>query len=124
MDNYPEARSFYMERAWSRRSEFRRRQKKFVTKLVEAYVLLDADNSVQMALDLESKKAQLEAAPGKYREQNSKTDESDNIPSLDSDDDFDVDFTDPDRKSKRNYSVIKEKIDEKVSRFFYNVDVE
>lgn len=58
MDNYPEARSFYMERAWSRRSEFRRRQKKFVTKLVEAYVLLDADNSVQMALDLESKKAQ------------------------------------------------------------------
>ena len=94
-----------MERAWSRRSEFRRRQKKFVTKLVEANILLDADYSVQMA-------------------QNSKTDESDNIPSLDSDDDFDVDFTDPDRKSKRNYSVIKEKIDEKVSRFFYSVDVE
>ena len=57
--------------------------------------------------------------------QNSKTDESENIPSWDSDDDFgDVDFTDPDRKSKRNYSVIKEKIDEKVSRFFYSVDVE
>jgi len=76
-----------------------------VTKLVESNILLDADYSVQMA-------------------QNSKTDESDNIPSLDSDDDFDVDFTDPDRKSKRNYSVIKEKIDEKVSRFFYSVDEE
>lgn len=76
-----------------------------MTKLVESNILLDADYSVQMA-------------------QNSKTDESDNIPSLDSDDDFDVDFTDPDRKSKRNYSVIKEKIDEKVSRFFYSVDVE
>ena len=76
-----------------------------MTKLVESNILLDADYSVQMA-------------------QNSKTDESDNIPSLDSDDDFDVDFTDPDRKSKRNYSVIKEKIDEKFSRFFYSVDVE
>ena len=72
---------------------------------MESNILLDADYSVQMA-------------------QNSKTDESDNIPSLDSDDDFDVDFTDPDRKSKRNYSVIKEKIDEKVSRFFYSVDEE
>ena len=29
LDDYPEARKFYMERAWQRRTEFRRRQKKF-----------------------------------------------------------------------------------------------
>ena len=29
MDDYPEARKFYMDRAWRRRIEFRRRQKKF-----------------------------------------------------------------------------------------------
>lgn len=40
--------------------------------------------------------------------ENSKTDESDFIPSIDSDCDFGVDFTDPDRKSKRTYNVIKE----------------
>jgi len=30
MDEYPEARKYYMERAWQRRIEFRRMQKKFV----------------------------------------------------------------------------------------------
>ena len=29
MDDYPEARKFYMERSWQRRIEFRRRMKKF-----------------------------------------------------------------------------------------------
>lgn len=29
MDDYPEARKFYMERSWDRRTEFRRRMRKF-----------------------------------------------------------------------------------------------
>ena len=29
MDDYPEARKFYMERSWDRRIEFRRRMRKF-----------------------------------------------------------------------------------------------
>ena len=33
MDDYPEARKFYIERAWLRRIEFRRRQKAFVQEL-------------------------------------------------------------------------------------------
>ena len=33
MEDYPEARKFYMERAWQRRVEFRRRQKKFLLEL-------------------------------------------------------------------------------------------
>lgn len=33
MDDYPEARKFYMERAWQRRIEFRRRQKAFEKQL-------------------------------------------------------------------------------------------
>lgn len=33
MEDYPEARKFYMERAWLRRIEFRRRQKKFMRDL-------------------------------------------------------------------------------------------
>lgn len=33
MDDYPEARKFYMERAWQRRIEFRRRQKTFIREL-------------------------------------------------------------------------------------------
>lgn len=34
MDDFPEARKFYMERAWLRRLEFRRRQKKFIKELI------------------------------------------------------------------------------------------
>lgn len=34
LDDYPEARKFYMERAWQRRIEFRRRQRKFLRNLV------------------------------------------------------------------------------------------
>jgi len=34
LDDYPEARKFYMERAWQRRIEFRRRQRKFLKNLV------------------------------------------------------------------------------------------
>lgn len=34
MDDFPEARKFYMERAWLRRIEFRRRQKKFIKELI------------------------------------------------------------------------------------------
>jgi hypothetical protein len=30
IEDYPEARRFYVERAWQRRIEFRRRQKKFL----------------------------------------------------------------------------------------------
>jgi hypothetical protein len=33
MDDYPEARKFYMERSWQRRSEFRRRMRKFYEQL-------------------------------------------------------------------------------------------
>ena len=33
MDNYPQARQFYMKRAWERRKEFRRRQKRFTHKI-------------------------------------------------------------------------------------------
>ena len=35
MNDYPEARKFYMDRAWKRRIEFRRRQKKFIKKFIE-----------------------------------------------------------------------------------------
>ena len=34
MDDFPEARKFYVERAWLRRIEFRRRQKKFINELI------------------------------------------------------------------------------------------
>lgn len=40
MEDYPEARKFYMERAWQRRIEFRRRQKAFIKALEE----LDSDD--------------------------------------------------------------------------------
>jgi hypothetical protein len=33
INDYPEARRFYMERAWQRRIEFRRRQKKFISEI-------------------------------------------------------------------------------------------
>jgi hypothetical protein len=33
MDNYPDARHFYMNRSWNRRKEFRRRQKKFALQI-------------------------------------------------------------------------------------------
>jgi len=33
MDNYPDARHFYMNRSWNRRKEFRRRQKKFAKQI-------------------------------------------------------------------------------------------
>jgi signal-transduction protein with cAMP-binding, CBS, and nucleotidyltransferase domain len=35
MENYPEARKFYMQRAWLRRIEFRRRQKTFLKTLLD-----------------------------------------------------------------------------------------
>ena len=35
IEDYPEARRFYMERAWQRRIEFRRRQKKFISHIRE-----------------------------------------------------------------------------------------
>ena len=41
MDDYLDARAFYMKRSWSRRTEFRRRQKKFVIEIkskIEDYI--------------------------------------------------------------------------------------
>ena len=35
MEEYPEARKLYVERAWLRRIEMRRRQKKFIKELIE-----------------------------------------------------------------------------------------
>jgi len=35
MEEYPDARKFYMDRAWQRRMEFRRRQKKFLIDLAK-----------------------------------------------------------------------------------------
>lgn len=50
MEDYPEARKFYMDRAWARRTEFRRRQKKFIQKLVQENIIFNNDlshNSIQ-----------------------------------------------------------------------------
>jgi|TARA_B110000305_G_C19146866_1_gene496189 hypothetical protein len=46
MEDYPEARKFYMDRAWARRSEFRRRQKKFIQKLVQENIIFNNDLSL------------------------------------------------------------------------------
>ena len=46
LDDYPEARKFYMERAWQRRIEFRRRQRKFLKNLVtEEYKIQNGETS-------------------------------------------------------------------------------
>lgn len=39
MDDFPEARKFYMERSWERRTEFRRRMRKFYQKLQEKEII-------------------------------------------------------------------------------------
>merc|ERR1712146_283247 len=39
MDDYPEARKFYMERSWQRRTEFRRRMRKFYEKLEKEQIV-------------------------------------------------------------------------------------
>ena len=41
LDDYPEARKFDMERAWQRRIEFRRRQRKFLRNLVAEEVKIE-----------------------------------------------------------------------------------
>lgn len=107
MDDYPEAKKFYWDRAWQRRSEFRRRQKKFVQNLLKEKIICDVN------FDLETAQAPEQ-----------KSHESELVESFDSDDEFNLDTSDPDRDLKKKHGVIRDLIQDKVSKFFHNVVVE
>jgi hypothetical protein len=56
MDDYCDAREFYMNRSWSRRIEFRRRQKKFLINIkekIDLYLDNEEDESKQEDIELD-----------------------------------------------------------------------
>ena len=114
MEDYPEARKFYMDRAWARRSEFRRRQKKFIQKLVQENIIFNNDLSMNSIQNNDEKES------------------GTNDPAVDhdysfnssSDEDVKIDISDPARQFKIKDKHIRELIDKKISKFYHNIDVE
>ena len=94
MDDYPEARKFYMERAWQRRIEFRRRQRKFLKNIVtEDYKIRcgDLSNSIKDKDSGESNNSSIQDDDSMY------SDESEINPD----------------------SQLKERLSKKFSKFYY-----
>lgn len=109
MEDYPEARKFYMDRAWARRSEFRRRQKKFIQKLVQENIIFNNDLSLNSIQNNDEK----ESGEPLQDSFNSSSDE-----------DVKIDISDPARQFKIKDKQIRELIDKKISKFYHNIDVE
>ena len=96
MEDYPEARRFYMERAWSRRIEFRRRQKFFIDRLKkEEEVLLQFNMKSQSELEDET---------------------------LSDDDDSILSDNEDQQKLKMNLQI-SDHMSKKVSKFYYNINM-
>lgn len=54
MNSYPEARRYYMDRAWERRIEFRRRHKKFLVQMkgkLDHYLKCDSEDGGSFSSD-------------------------------------------------------------------------
>mmetsp|Transcript_42101 Transcript_42101/g.64562 ORF Transcript_42101/g.64562 Transcript_42101/m.64562 type:complete len:200 (+) Transcript_42101:1982-2581(+) len=98
MDEYPEARKFYMERAWYRRIEFRRRQKKFLLQLYHEKGLIFREEEDQRR----SKKS------GDSSE----------------DDDFEAKTERATRKDIQRATEVRKDIRASISRFYHNINVE
>ena len=98
MEDYPDARKFYMQRAWYRRMEFRRRMKKHQRKLAATQKKKTKNE------DINSSHSSFEESDGS---------EDQDISGSDSDESYRT------RKEKK----MKKQQDEKfMSKFFYNVD--
>ena len=98
LDDYPEARKFYMERAWQRRIEFRRRQRKFLRNLVlEEFKLQNGEMSSRH----EEKPSDHECS-SVVEEDSMYSDESD----------------------RETDQKLKDRLDKKCSKFYYNVEIQ
>ena len=98
LDDYPEARKFYMERAWQRRTEFRRRQKKFFKNFIRE------KQKIQGHLN------------GENFSTNSKNHHEDGEES-------EEDSQNSDESEKEIDVMLKDRISKKISRFYYNVNI-
>lgn len=104
MDDFPEARKFYMERAWLRRLEFRRRQKKFIKELIS------------LDLNQYTNPDKLESAENV----NEKSDESSGI----SDEDSVQSDSEVQKAVQKKKTMINDAISKNISRFYFNLDIE
>ena len=104
MEDFPEARKFYMERAWLRRLEFRRRQKKFIKELIS----LDL-NQYTDPEKLENMENEAE-----------KNEESSGI----SDEDSVQSDSEVQKAVQKKKTMINDAISKNISRFYFNLDIE
>lgn len=104
MDDFPEARKFYMERAWLRRLEFRRRQKKFIKELIS------------LDLNQYTNPDKLESTENV----NEKSDESSGI----SDEDSVQSDSEVQKAVQKKKTMINDAISKNISRFYFNLDIE
>jgi len=102
MEDYPEARKFYFERAYQRRIEFRRRQKKFLRELVEKEIHPESDKHGINNLSIE------------------KSEDS----SLLDDDVSIISESHPDHHHRRKRQLMGEAISKNISKYFINPNVE
>lgn len=102
MDDFPEARKFYIERAWLRRIEFRRRQKKFIKELI--------------ALDLNQYSKEKVNA-------NNEAQKSDESSCLSGDDSVESD-QEAKKALVKKKGMIGDAINKNISRFYFNQDIE
>ena len=104
MDDFPEARKFYMERAWLRRIEFRRRQKKFIKDLIA--IDLNQYNKPEKTLVAENEAEASDTSSG--------ISDADSVQS-----DSEVQ-----KALVKKNTMIKDAISKNISRFFFNLDIE
>lgn len=101
MDDFPEARKFYMERAWLRRIEFRRRQKKFIKELISLDLNQYSKEKISSANDANS----------------------DDSSCMSGDDSVQSD-SEAQKALMKKKSMISDAINKNISRFYFNLDIE
>lgn len=104
MDDFPEARKFYMERAWLRRIEFRRRQKKFIKELIA--IDLNQYNKPDKTLVAENEAEASEESSGISDEDSVQSD------------------SEVQKALVKKNTMINDAISKNISRFFFNLDIE
>lgn len=104
MEEYPEARKLYVERAWLRRIEMRRRQKKFIKELIE---------KVDLNLQYIEKVVKDECEDSSSHDNDSETSSSGSC--------VDSSYSEKQKALKKKKSLITDAINKKISKFYVNV---
>ena len=116
MDDYPEARKFYMERSWDRRTEFRRRMRKFYQEFEKQEIFDKFHNKTSSSEDDDSKdKAENSDNDNKNSDEDSDDSEKEESDCEDTVLDDEMIY---DKKQLKKSNRLNKAINKKISKFY------